>query len=231
MGQDVWTAGNFIHLTSLDDVISRFAPSTDIGEDRAQTILESEAVLTEAGRVAHATLRTFRCAIASGALGRETEQGQITVWMEPPVAVLDSIKDVNAYKIGEHEWCTATVRWILGGRALLQGGTYLVTAGCSWETRVLFSLSAGTDARLTILRSSAPMPISTSVFGRLPIVIDPPTSIPQTVENVTTFIETTLAEELAAEKGNVRGRSVLCTECDTLNDPRSRMCMVCSGPL
>lgn len=231
MDQDVWTAGNFTYLTSLDDVISRFAPSTDIDEDRAQSILESEAVLTQAGRVAHATLRTFRSTIASGTLGRETELGQVTVWMEPPAAVLDSIKDVSAYKIGEHAWCTATVRWILGGRALLQGGTYLVTAGCSWETRVLFSLSAGTDARLTILRSSAPVHIPTGTLDRLPILIDPPTSIPRTVEKATTFIETTLAKELAAEKGDAGERSVLCTDCDTLNDPRSRMCIVCSAPL
>lgn len=232
MDQDVWTTGNLIHLTSLDDVISRFAPSTDIDEDRAQTILQSDEVLTEAGRVAHAALRTFRCTIVSGTLGRETELGQVTVWMEPPLAVLDSIKDLDAYKIGEHEWCTATVRWNLGGRALLQGGTYLVTAGCSWESRVLFSLSAGTDARLTILRSSAPVHISTSVIDRLPIVIDPPTSIPQTVEKSTTFIETTLAEGLAeAKEEGVRRRTVLCTQCDTLNDPRSRGCLVCSTPL
>lgn len=233
MDQDVWTTGNLTHLTSLDDVITRFAPSTNIDEDRAQTILESEAVLTEAGGVAHATLRTFRCTIVSGALGRETELGQVTVWMEPPVAVLDSIKDVDGYKIGEQEWCTATVRWILGGRALLQGGTYLVTAGCSWEARVLFSLSAGTDARLTILRSKAPIHVSTGVFDRLPVLIDPPTSIPQTVEKATTtFIETNLAEELAeAEKEGARRRTVLCAECDTLNDPRIRACMACSTPL
>jgi len=177
------------------------------------------------------TLRTFRCTIASGTLGRETELGQATVWMEPPAALLDSIKDVSAYKIGEHEWCTATVRWTLGGRALLKGGTYLVTAGCSWETRVLFSLSAGTDARLTILRSSAPVHVSTNVFDRLPILIDPPTSIPQVVEEATTMVEATLADELAVTKGKVRGRSVLSTECDMFNDPRRRACMVCSAPL
>ncbi|MGM9337556.1 PIN domain-containing protein [Streptomyces murinus] len=231
MDQDVWNTGNLTHLTSLDDVISRFAPSTDIEDGRAQTILKSEAVLTEAGRVAHSTLRTFRCTIASGALGRQTELGQVTVWMEQPAAVLDSIKDVDAYKIGDHEWCTASVRWILAGRALLQGGTHLVTAGCSWETRVLFSLSAGTDARLTILRSSAPAHISTRVFDGLPILIDPPSSIPQTVEKATAFIETAFAEESEDEKGNNKGRTILCTECDTLNDPRSRACMVCSSPL
>ncbi|MGW2100391.1 PIN domain-containing protein [Streptomyces olivaceoviridis] len=231
MDQDVWTTGNLTHLTSLDDVISRFASPTAMDDDKARTILGSDTVLTEAGRVAHSTLRTFRCTIATGTLGRETELGQATVWMETPTAVLDSVKDVDAYKIGEQEWCTATVRWILGGRALLQGGTYLVTAGCSWETRVLFNLSAGTDARLTILRSKAPVHIPTGVFDHLPIWIDPPMSIPQKFEKAHSFVENTLAEELAAKNTSVRGKAVLCPECDTLNSPREQACMVCSTPL
>lgn len=231
MDQDAWTTGNLTHLTSLDDVISRFAPSTDMDEDRARAILESEAVFTQVGWIAHTTLRTFRCTIASGTLGRETELGQVETWMEPPAAVLDSIKDVSAYKIGEHEWCTATVRWALGGRALLQSRAYFVTAGCSWEARVLFTLSAGTDARLTILRSSAPVRISTSVFDQLPILIDPPTSISQVVKEATIMVEADLAGELAVARGKARERSVLCTECATLNDTRSRVCTVCSAPL
>ncbi|MFD5522511.1 hypothetical protein [Streptomyces sp. NPDC127066] len=88
------------------------------------------------------------------------------------------------------------------------------------------------DARLTILRSKAPVHVSTSVFDRLPILIDPPTSILRTVEKATTFIETTLAEELeAAKEEGVRARALLCTECNTLNDPRDRECVVCSALL
>ncbi|MGW2463920.1 PIN domain-containing protein [Streptomyces sp. NPDC001761] len=232
MDQDVWTTGNLIHLTSLDDVISRFAPPTEMDEHRARAMLELEAVLTEAGRAAHSTLSAFRCTIATGALGRETELGQVTVWMETPVAVLDSVKDVDAYKIGEHEWCTATVRWVLGGRALLHGGTYLVTAGCAWESRVLFSLSAGTNARLTILRSKAPVHIPTRAFDRLPILTDPPTSIPQVVDKTHTFVENTLGDGLlSVTEVSVTGKPVLSAECDTLNSPGDQACMVCSTPL
>ncbi|MEU9575103.1 PIN domain-containing protein [Streptomyces massasporeus] len=231
MDQDVSDAGNITHLTSLDDVISRFAPSTPADDDRAHSVLASEAALVQAGRIAQETLNSFRCTLASGILGRETELGQVTLWTEPPAVVPASVQDINAYKIGEHEWCTATVRWNLGGRALLQGGAYLVTAGCSWKARVLFSLSAGSDPRLTILRSSEPVHIPTSVFDDLPILIDPPTPIPRPVETAATFLETALAEELVSETSRIGGKGVLCLGCDTWNDRRRRECMVCSAPL
>lgn len=61
-------------------------------------------------------------------------------WTEAPVAVVDSVRDTQAYTIGQRDWCTATVRWILGGHILvLTPSISVASAWCSWETRVLLT--------------------------------------------------------------------------------------------
>ncbi|PWI04690.1 hypothetical protein DIZ27_43830 [Streptomyces sp. NWU339] len=71
--------------------------------------------------------------------------------------------ELNAYRIGDHVWCAATVRWVLSGPAVLDNTHRVEAVGRAWETRVLVS-TTNTESRLTILRSQATRALSTSDF-------------------------------------------------------------------
>ncbi|GAA3299100.1 hypothetical protein GCM10020295_36420 [Streptomyces cinereospinus] len=148
----------FVHLIDVDAVVSRIAEPTDVPVERIREVLAtSEVCATISDRAfdnmqAHLgrspyEMSTFR----TGDLQRLAQEW-LAGWTEPPVAVLDSVRDIQTYKVAENEWCTATVRWILGGLALVLTPSFAVaSAWSSWETRVLFTPQDG--SRLVVLRS------------------------------------------------------------------------------
>jgi len=156
--------------------------------------------------------RPFQCTIASGAFGEETKLSTILGWAQEPQAVLSSVQDVEAYKIGEHEWYAATARWFLCGIALNQGATHLVSAGCAWQTRVLFTVSSGTDGpRLTVLHASRPTHMPTSDFDDLPMQARAPWRIPVLFEGKPHHLLTRLRNSLPYDYE----QATLCLNCGT----------------
>ncbi|MEU6511982.1 hypothetical protein [Streptomyces sp. NPDC046942] len=85
----------------------------------------------------------------------------------------ESVNDVKTYRIGHHKWCTATVEWHVGGLALLENGIAAGGAGFSWTTAVLFTPSSR-NTRLTILRHSAPRPLTAEQFAKMGPVVRRP---------------------------------------------------------
>jgi hypothetical protein len=80
-----------------------------------------------------------------------------------------SVRDVRTYRIGEHEWCTAVVRWDLGGTAVVTSPTARIApAGCSWTTSVIFRPDPE-DPRLTVLRHDPTHALPLDEFERLRI--------------------------------------------------------------
>ena len=95
-----------------------------------------------------------------------TEAVRALGWVEAPTAVLDHVSELKAYRIGEHVWCIATVRWVLGGPALLHDSLQVKGVGCTWETRVLVSPSSA-DAQLTVLRGQDTQVLNTDPLDTL----------------------------------------------------------------
>ncbi|MFE1882047.1 hypothetical protein [Streptomyces diastatochromogenes] len=106
--------------------------------------------------------------LATGALTNEAASTAVAPgWMATPTALFDSVRNVEAYRIGEHVWCTATARWLLGGLALLHNPSGAAAVGCAWETRVLVS-PTNSEANPTLLRNQAPRAITLEELSTLP---------------------------------------------------------------
>jgi hypothetical protein len=84
----------------------------------------------------------------------------------PPTVRFDHVGNLTAYHIGEHVWCTATVRWVLSGPALVRDSLRVIGIGCVWETRVLVS-TTNADAHLTVLRGQGTHALSPGQFPTL----------------------------------------------------------------
>lgn len=155
----------FVHLTGLGEVIDRFTESTTVEQDVIQRAVESEAVLSTISHLAH-TLgggeksptwlkviggSTFPCKVADE--NQEPFQVSADGWFSRALTARPTtISDVDSYRVGDHVWCTATVRWLVYGNALFGG--FPKMAACALETRILFAPDSD-DPRLTVLRHSS----------------------------------------------------------------------------
>lgn len=71
--------------------------------------------------------------------------------MFPPTAAVRRIGELSGHKIGEEEWYTATVDWILTGYAapsvhaetLVAPDYSVFLMACQWRTKILFSTREG----------------------------------------------------------------------------------------
>jgi hypothetical protein len=158
----------FVHYTSLDDVVQEFTEPADVDEEAVRTILatpeNNQVIVQEAwqdGRYeptpGHLSSNSFRCTVrplvdtagSAVAGGDDIALG----WIHQPAVKLHSVREISAYRIADHVWCTATARWLLIGSALIAQPFSLSGAVAAWETRVLVSPTSS-DSPLTILRRS-----------------------------------------------------------------------------
>ncbi|MFD9047221.1 PIN domain-containing protein [Streptomyces zaomyceticus] len=194
MDRDVLGLGErFVHLTSIQAVIAKFAEETEIDHDSLLTLLSgsdtAELVGEEALRlmpydyhprysVPH-LVRFNSTATDAADIMTRTVTAENTLpfaaegWMARPGARFDSVRDVKAYRIRDHVWCTATARWLLRGLAFSPRRPSVTSVGCAWETRVLISLSES-GAQPTLLRSDPPRAISAEEMNSVPEGINPP---------------------------------------------------------
>jgi hypothetical protein len=177
MDADVADLGDrFLHLTKMDEVITRFAEPTDTDEElvaktlRAANVLKAVKAVKAVKRRLVGDERLSECCFLAGFSGGELEIGAALPWVTMK-AQFHSLRDVRTYRIGEHEWCTAVVRWDLAGTAFISPSTTdtatsIATAGCSWTTSVIFRPDPH-DPRLTVLQHDPTRALNRDEFEKL----------------------------------------------------------------
>ncbi|MFJ3249138.1 PIN domain-containing protein [Streptomyces sp. NPDC086782] len=190
MNKDVARLGNrFVLLTSMNDVAALFTEPAEVDKALVTEILKSEAVSQQVYEAADALLshRTYPVFDGIALMPDGTSLIRpVRVWLTES-AHFGSVGEVQAYRIGDHEWCTASVDWHLVGLAHTEFGA--VSAAVSWPTVVLFSLDRE-NPRPTVLREATPRPVSADVAEAL---------------DVTPIDATVVEGTLAAIRADLRG--------------------------
>ncbi|MBG7704788.1 DUF4935 domain-containing protein [Streptomyces sp. MC1] len=203
MDADVAGLGDrFVQLTNMDQVIARFTESTETDEELVAETLRSANVLKSVKKAAKRQLGgddlPFECIVLTGGVGRELEVGAGLSWLTLK-AQFHSVQDVRTYRIGEHEWCTAVVRWDLGGSAFVKtSASPLASAGCAWTTSVIFKPDPD-DPRLTILRHDRTHALSLEEFERLKISVAPEVAMSMLTEYFNGLKANSVLDELVAK--------------------------------
>ncbi|MGW3971190.1 PIN domain-containing protein [Streptomyces ardesiacus] len=183
MAFDVQDLGDrFQHYTSLDPVVDQFTEPTEVDEasvlDRLGTPEAASVIAQEAAAKWALDIKdwtTFGSPIVAGSLwpvpstdGTEVFAERILSrgWVGTLHAQVGLVSEVNAFRIGDHVWCTATVQWLLSGLTFRDGEMRLDRMASSWETRVLLS-PTNAESQLTILRSRSPRPLAPEEFEGL----------------------------------------------------------------
>ncbi|MFI1408730.1 PIN domain-containing protein [Streptomyces sp. NPDC020707] len=158
----------FVHLTSMDEVAAQFAEPTSTDQALAESLLASNKANSA---VTYATYESvplpidgsFQCTIAADLAGNYNVIPAIG-WMTV-MAQFEAIESIQTYRIGNREWCTAVVRWMLSG--VVPGPARKAAwAACSWTTAVLFTLESQKPG-LTVLRAQTPRPLTVAEFEEL----------------------------------------------------------------
>jgi hypothetical protein len=121
----------FKHYASLDPVVAEFTQPTEVDDALVQeqvgTLEAASIIAREAGAKWGAdeeSVHAFDAPTFLGALWPDSDDserpimGGVGPWITTPHAQVDLVSEVSAYRIGDHVWCTATVRWLLTGLAL-----------------------------------------------------------------------------------------------------------------
>ncbi|PBO18715.1 hypothetical protein CLM83_10560 [Streptomyces albidoflavus] len=152
--------GRFIHLTSLNQVLTQFTKKVETKEEWLSKAFAHEATR----RLLQAQLSTrdggrafndgFEVTAFRGSLGSGPYSAWATRWIAAPVATFESLSGFEAYEIGEKKWYTASVRWLLSGLAFVDrdGRPTFAPVSCWWDTRVL----ASTGPQLVVVRGGRP---------------------------------------------------------------------------
>ncbi|MFE7214600.1 PIN domain-containing protein [Streptomyces sp. NPDC057611] len=164
----------FFHWTNLDEAVAEFAKPATTDEGLVAEILNAPAALKQVGPAlqagGHLPMYGFECTT-------EPHPGECWVinghgWVTSE-ATVGAIEAPQMYRIGDHEWCTAIVRWYLTGTVIsVPEGTFQA-AGCMVTASMLF-IPDRDDPRLTVLRAELPQHVPANVLGTLdlPVVVD-----------------------------------------------------------
>ncbi|OEJ56621.1 hypothetical protein BGM19_38985 [Streptomyces agglomeratus] len=159
----------FFLLTSLDEVLKRFATELEASVDDVQALLETEDARTTIVQAAWIASRRYR-RVHGSQLFADTDEprGGVARHRWGPTAVaFDKVLDVSGREVDGHKWFTASVRWLLAEDI----SRYWYTGeriAYAWETRVLLSPTA--DTGLTVLDSRRPEPIAREDIPNVPEV-------------------------------------------------------------
>ncbi|MEU1443472.1 PIN domain-containing protein [Streptomyces mirabilis] len=177
MDRDVADLGDrFVHLTKLDEVVERFTEQVETDHRLVREALELMVANGVIGNEAMAMVRAARygvdVTVHVGELEYDLADYRTNAILASHVTC-ESVSNVATYRIGPHEWCTATVEWHIGGLAYLEDASLAAGAGFSWTTAVLFTPSSK-NPRLTILRHSAPRPLTAEQFDKMGPAVNRP---------------------------------------------------------
>ncbi|MYR59600.1 DUF4935 domain-containing protein [Streptomyces sp. SID625] len=179
MAQDVrMVRDRFVHLTALDDVVSRFAQPCEVDAVEAEEALlhpRVAAAISDALARAYPRQRSNRVPWSSqfGVMVDPADPWRVRAagWWQGYTAQLTAVDKVQGYQIGWHKWCMSSTRWLVVGLAQITGRQPTLAASI-WNVRLLFSLAEQADVPpFTILRSFKPEAPSTdhdvNAFGAL----------------------------------------------------------------
>ncbi|MFF4146926.1 PIN domain-containing protein [Streptomyces sp. NPDC001698] len=203
MNEDVARLGDrLVLLTSMADVAARFTEPAEVDKALVTEILKSEAVSQQVYEAADAflTRRTYPVFDCTALMPDGASLIRpVMVWTTQR-AHFDLVGEVQAYRIGDHEWCTASVDWHLVGLAHTEFGA--VSAAVSWPTALLFSLDRE-NPRPAVLREASPRPVSPDVGEALNVPRINATAIEQSLA----ALREDLREELESLSSPSRGYS------------------------
>jgi hypothetical protein len=170
-------AARLTYLTSFDDCISRFSTTIDANLEDVKELLSNlvGASLTPIVRAAHTTLSGGR--FEGTRLDESFEPFHWTAWILPPSAAVREVTEASGHRLGDAEWYTASVDWILEGLTQPAGPLYgsvdisaVMPTACQWRTKVLFS--AGQEPKLAIVDFEAPRAFDPSDRSTLEPLLD-----------------------------------------------------------
>ncbi|WP_326793940.1 PIN domain-containing protein (plasmid) [Streptomyces sp. NBC_00841] len=143
MDKDVEGLGDrFIHLTRLTDLLKLIAPPVEVTPEQVEKLLPSytdnirDAAMVRWGNPILGLSTRFS---VLRQLTGEVEEAQ--GWMASKKSLhIKAVKvtDVKGYRLGDREWCTATVQWQFIGVAILEKS--LASGCCTWSTRIVMPL-------------------------------------------------------------------------------------------
>ncbi len=153
-------------LTSFDDVISRFTEKIQVGDDEIRNLLETVVSDPEAA-LSDSTASSVRTGVYTGTLISDGwfAPAHWFSWQTPPAALIRAVSDGSGHRIGDHEWYTATVDWIMAGDVSVSHPVRLRGAAtanwpmareiaCKWRAKVMFSV--GDNLELAIVDFESP---------------------------------------------------------------------------
>ncbi|CAL9496135.1 PIN domain-containing protein [Streptomyces sp. enrichment culture] len=159
------SGANLHYLTSMDEVLERYAKSTQVDAATLDRLLFSQA---SSKAISTAVLETPAIEFMEGYTFRQERLWEVyprgtrlTGWPESPQSFLLDWRSPSGYRIGEHEWYTAATTWLIAGRQEneYENSTSAVTL---WDVQLAVNSSG--DPALTILGSGS---VESSNFGRL----------------------------------------------------------------
>jgi hypothetical protein len=178
MAEDIGEMKSRLHfLATFEDFISRFTEKIEVDDTLAKEILSSFSRDSIAPIERHAY-----AALVNGSFeGTRIEDGsfekcQWLGWLSQPTAVVYAASSASAHRIGDGEWYTADVDWILVGFASLAwpgykiGSLQFAKIACQWRTKILFS--TGTGESLKVIASEYPEGLDGNNRAELQPLID-----------------------------------------------------------
>ena len=171
-------------MTSFGEFLSRFTETIEVGDEDIRRLLEdlvSDPVIA-IETSASTWLKDGRFEGTRIDNGR-FEAFQWRAWLLPPSAVVRNATRGSGHKIGDAEWYTATVDWILVGIAQPVMSIFntqqadisaIAETACQWRTKVLFSI--GDDLELTIVEYERPEALDPNDRTALQPLLDRATS-------------------------------------------------------
>ncbi|MFG2065065.1 PIN domain-containing protein [Micromonospora sp. NPDC048871] len=168
----------FFHLTSLDDVVERFAAPAEIDSEFLPALLAREETIELLRDALSEYLPTFASRGDAALLNRGLsytrlgddegagEVGSAFAWLNPPSLTFEGISDVTAHRIGGHDWYMATVLLFASGFVMLTGPNFTPAAN-ALEARVLVTQDK-TGVRPSVLRCKRPRVLTTEEVSRVP---------------------------------------------------------------
>ncbi|MEU2238462.1 PIN domain-containing protein [Streptomyces sp. NPDC018338] len=148
MDKDIDGLGErFRHLVDLGEVLGEVAPSVEVSHEAVQSALDDFVERQPASAfftMAAHQKRMFYDFLVTVKTNWVTDTAvTATTWLQPAAVQITprSVSNVKGYRLGEHEWCTADVRWQATGVAMVPALSAQLAA-CFWDTRLLIPVTA-----------------------------------------------------------------------------------------
>jgi hypothetical protein len=166
-------------LTSFEDIIGRFTEKIEVSDNKIKRLLE-EVVSDEVAPVEGAANTLLQGGPFRGTLVDDWEFKPLSwrEWALPPSAAIRNVSRGSGHKIGDSEWYTATVDWLLVGLVTTTAISYFSSTdvppaariACQWRTKILFSV--GENLQLTIVEDEKPTALDANDRAELEPLIE-----------------------------------------------------------